>query len=60
MTVENKGRPEVLPEVDSPPSSGRYVDHDAVPLSDNEAAEGNTQGENIDTDDDNDNGLDDT
>lgn len=50
--------PELLPVVDDEPKSGIYVDHDEIAVTDNEAAEGNAQGNTIDIDDDDDNGLD--
>ena len=33
-----------LPKLDEEPTSGKYVDHDAEPLSDEEAREGNEEG----------------
>ena len=47
-----------LPILDSPPKSGVYIDHDAVPVSDEDAEIGNRLAEIIDVDDDDDNGLD--
>lgn len=46
-----------LPAIDTPPKSGRYVEHDEFHLSDDEAHEGNTLGLLIDTEHDDDNGL---
>lgn len=44
----------VLPILDSPPKSGVFVDHDDVPLTDDDIALGNALGEVIDVDDDDD------
>lgn len=46
-----------LPAIDEEPQSGVYIDHDTIPLTDDEAVEGNEQGEKVDVDDDEDNGL---
>lgn len=45
-----------LPAVDTPPRSGVFVEHDELVLTEEEIAEGNALGEEIDVDDDDDNG----
>jgi len=51
--------PELLPELDEPPKSGVFIDHDAHPLTEDEIALGNALGEviDVDNDDDRDGGL---
>lgn len=46
----------LLPELDTPPRSGVFVDHDDVPLTAEDIAVGNALGEVIDVDDDDDRG----
>ena len=46
--------PELLPELDSPPTSGVFIDHDAAPLTPDDIALGNALGAVIDVDDDDD------
>jgi hypothetical protein len=53
---EMEGGP-VLPELDEPPSRGKWVD-EHTELSDEDAQRGNALGEAIAIDDDDDNGLD--
>jgi hypothetical protein len=48
----------ILPVLDTEPKSGVYVDHDDVPLSEEDAELGRALGEAIDVDVDDDNGLD--
>ena len=52
--------PEVdeLPQVDEPPRSGVFVEHDDLELTPEEVEEGRRFGEAIDPDDDEDSGLD--
>lgn len=45
---------DVLPQLDDPPKSGVFVDHDAEPLTEDDIALGNALGEVIDVDDDED------
>lgn len=45
-----------LPELDSPPRSGVFIDHDAEPLTPADVELGNLLGEVIDIDDDDDTG----
>ena len=45
-----------LPQVDEPPRSGVFVEHDELELTAAEIADGNMLGEAIDVDDDDDNG----
>lgn len=44
----------VLAQLDTPPKSGVFVDHDDEPLTDDDIAVGNQLGEVIDIDDDDD------
>lgn len=48
--------PETLTAVDTPPSSGVWVEHDMLELTADEITAGNHQGVAIDIDDDEDNG----
>ena len=45
---------DLLPELDEPPRSGVFIDHDAAPLTADEIALGLALGEVIDIDDDDD------
>jgi hypothetical protein len=45
-----------LPQVDEPPRSGVFIEHDDLELTAAEIADGNMLGEAIDVDDDDDNG----
>lgn len=45
-----------MPNVDQPPQSGVFVEHDDLTLTAAEIADGNLLGEAIDLDDDDDNG----
>jgi hypothetical protein len=47
-----------LPQLDEPPRSGVFLDHDDLELTAAEIAEGKRLGETIDPDDDTDSGLD--
>jgi hypothetical protein len=47
---------QMLPELDTEPSSGVYIEHDDLTPTEEEIAEGNRMGETIDWDDDDDNG----
>jgi hypothetical protein len=47
-----------LPAVDTEPKSGVYIDHDTLELTEAEIVEGNRQGDVVDIEDDDDNGLD--
>ena len=49
--------PVELPQVDEPPRSGVFVEHDSLELTAEEIAEGKRLGEAIDPDDDTDSGL---
>ena len=53
MTTERQ-QDDHLPEIDSPPKSGVFVEHDDAPLTDDDIALGNALGEVIDVDDDDD------
>ena len=45
---------DVLPQLDEPPKSGVFIDHDAEPLTADDIALGNALGQVIDVDDDHD------
>jgi hypothetical protein len=46
-----------LPAVDTPPENGEWVEHDDLKPTDEEIAKGNELGKKINTDDDEDNGI---
>lgn len=47
-----------LPQLDEPPASGAFIEHDDFEITDEEAEAGKRLGQVIDPDDDEDNGLD--